>query len=226
MREVSHIVAQATERSLVLVDEVGRGTATTDGLALAQAILEWIVTQVNCRTLFATHFHELTALEPVYPALDNLSVGSIDDGGDVVFTHAICRGAASKSYGLEVAKLAGLPQPLLERARTLLVSSSASAGGRPAPPPPPQLPLFSPAPVAGPRIPDDYTALKALERRLQGVDPNRLTPLEALIVLNELVTELAVVGRPEGAGVWRPEGAGERRPEGAAERRREGVGDI
>jgi DNA mismatch repair protein MutS len=226
MREVSHIVAQATERSLVLVDEVGRGTATTDGLALAQAILEWIVTQVNCRTLFATHFHELTALEPVYPALDNLSVGSIDDGGDVVFTHAICRGAASKSYGLEVAKLAGLPQPLLERARTLLVSSSASAGGRPAPPPPPQLPLFSPAPVAGPRIPDDYTALKALERRLQGIDPNRLTPLEALIVLNELVTELAVVGRPEGAGVWRPEGAGERRPEGAAERRREGVGDI
>lgn len=196
MREVSHIVAQATERSLVLVDEVGRGTATTDGLALAQAILEWIVTQVDCRTLFATHFHELTALDTVYPALDNLSVGSVDDGGDVVFTHAICRGAASKSYGLEVAKRAGLPAPLLERARVLLTAVGAGAGERPAMVgATSQLPLFAAAPVEVTRPPADYAALQALGRRLQGVDLNQTTPLEALLLLNELVTAAGTVRR-------------------------------
>jgi DNA mismatch repair protein MutS len=187
MREVSHIVAQATERSLVLIDEVGRGTATTDGLALAQAILEWIVTQVGCRTLFATHFHELTALEGRYPGIENLSVGSIDRGGDVVFTHEILKGAASKSYGLEVAKLAGLPAALHERARVLLAEGIALDSGRSSKKNTPQLPLFTPPPREVTREPADYPRIKALERRIQALDVNRLTPLEALNVLSELV---------------------------------------
>jgi DNA mismatch repair protein MutS len=186
MREVSHIVAQATERSLVLIDEVGRGTATTDGLALAQAILEWIVTAVGCRTLFATHFHELTTLEERYAAIENLSVGSVDRDGEVVFTHAILKGAASKSYGLEVAKLAGLPQTLLERARTLLAEGIAAESSRGRKRAQPQLPLFAPAAVAVTREPADYGRLKALEKRLATVDVNRLTPLEALNLLNDL----------------------------------------
>jgi len=185
MREVSHIVAQATERSLVLIDEVGRGTATTDGLALAQAILEWIVTRVECRTLFATHFHELTTLEEQHAAIENLSVGSVDRDGEVVFTHAILKGAASKSYGLEVAKLAGLPQTLLDRARVLLAEGVAAEGARARRRPAPQLPLFH-QPVEITREPADYGRLKALERRLQVIEVNRVTPLEALNLLAEL----------------------------------------
>lgn len=195
MREVSHIVAQATERSLVLIDEVGRGTATTDGLALAQAILEWIVTQVGCRTLFATHFHELTTLEERHAAIENLSVGSVDRDGEVVFTHAILKGAASKSYGLEVAKLAGLPHTLLDRARLLLAEGVAAEGARGRKRAAPQLPLFS-APVEVTREPADYGRLKALEKRVHALDVNRLTPLEALTILAEL-SSLATEPRGE-----------------------------
>lgn len=120
MREAAHILAHATARSLVLIDELGRGTATTDGQALAHAILEELALQVGCRTLFATHYHELTALEQRSESIRNLSVGSVEDGDRVVFTHEIQPGPAPRSYGIEVAKLSGLPAGVLERAEEVL----------------------------------------------------------------------------------------------------------
>lgn len=120
MREASHILAHASPRSLVLIDELGRGTATSDGLSLAQAILEHLAGEVGCRTLFATHYHEITALEGVNPRIRNLSVGSVEDGDRVVFTHEIQSGPAPRSYGIEVAKLSGLPSFVIARASEIL----------------------------------------------------------------------------------------------------------
>jgi DNA mismatch repair protein MutS len=120
MREAALILAHATQHSLVLIDELGRGTATTDGQALAHAILEELALQVGCRTLFATHYHELTGLEQRSEVICNLSVGSVEDGDRVVFTHEIQPGPAPRSYGLEVAKLSGLPAEVLARAGEIL----------------------------------------------------------------------------------------------------------
>lgn len=118
MREAGMILAQATSRSLVVIDEIGRGTSTTDGVALAQSILEWLVQHIRCRCLFATHYHQLSELDD--PRISNVSVQAEYQDGLVVFTHRIAPGAANRSYGLEVAKLAGLPEKLLVRARHLL----------------------------------------------------------------------------------------------------------
>jgi DNA mismatch repair protein MutS len=118
MREAGMILTQATSRSLVVIDEIGRGTSTTDGVALAQSILEWLVHDIRCRCLFATHYHQLSELND--PRICNVSVQAEYQDGLVVFTHRIAPGAASRSYGLEVARLAGLPEKLLLRARHLL----------------------------------------------------------------------------------------------------------
>jgi DNA mismatch repair protein MutS len=118
MREAGMILAQATSRSLVVIDEIGRGTSTTDGVALAQSILEWLAQNIRCRCLFATHYHQLSELDD--PRICNVSVQAEYQDGLVVFTHRIAPGAASRSYGLEVARLAGLPEKLLIRARHLL----------------------------------------------------------------------------------------------------------
>jgi DNA mismatch repair protein MutS len=126
MREASYIINHATDKSLVLIDELGRGTATSDGQSLAQAILEELSEKIRSRTLFATHYHDLTALAETGSAIRNLSVGSIDDGEKIVFTHSIEPGPARKSYGLEVAKLSGLPVRILDRASSLLESFSSN----------------------------------------------------------------------------------------------------
>ncbi len=128
MREASHIIAHATPRSLVLIDELGRGTATSDGLSLAQAILERLAFGIRCRTLFATHYHELTSLESEGSPIANLSVGSVEEDGQVIFTHEIQRGPAPRSYGLEVAKLSGLPLEVIQRAFEILGTLPSPAG--------------------------------------------------------------------------------------------------
>jgi DNA mismatch repair protein MutS len=120
MREASHILSHASSRSLVLIDELGRGTATTDGLSLAQSILEHLAFSLESRTLFATHYHEITSLESVSSKIKNLSVGSVEDGDRVVFTHEIQTGPAPRSYGIEVAKLSGLPEFVISRATEIL----------------------------------------------------------------------------------------------------------
>jgi DNA mismatch repair protein MutS len=130
MREASHILSHASPRSLVLIDELGRGTATTDGQSLAQSILEHLALTLESRTLFATHYHEITALAEVSPKIKNLSVGSVEDGDRVVFTHEIQEGPAPRSYGIEVAKLSGLPSFVIERASEILSHLSEKPSGQ------------------------------------------------------------------------------------------------
>lgn len=130
MREVAHILHHVTEHSLVILDEVGRGTATYDGLSIAWAIAEYLASQdVHPKTLFATHYHELTELEESLPGIFNLHVGVREHGEDIIFLHKIIPGRADRSYGIQVAKLAGLPSALLQRARTLLTELESSADG-------------------------------------------------------------------------------------------------
>ncbi|TFJ94734.1 DNA mismatch repair protein MutS [Lentibacillus salicampi] len=120
MLEANHAIANATENSLILLDEIGRGTSTYDGMALAQAIVEHIHDHIHAKTVFSTHYHELTALEDTLDRLKNIHVRAEEYEGNVVFLHQIKEGAADRSYGIHVAKLADLPSPLIERASTIL----------------------------------------------------------------------------------------------------------
>lgn len=120
MMEANQALLHATSNSLVLFDELGRGTATYDGMALAQAIIEYIHQHVGAKTLFSTHYHELTVLQDELPQLKNIHVGAVEKDGDLVFLHKMMDGPADKSYGIHVAKIAGLPEDLLNRADTIL----------------------------------------------------------------------------------------------------------
>ncbi|OJG78089.1 DNA mismatch repair protein MutS [Enterococcus ratti] len=120
MMEANQALRHATPNSLILFDELGRGTATYDGMALAQAIIEYIHQHVQAKTLFSTHYHELTVLEQELPQLKNVHVGAVEKDGEVVFLHKMMDGPADKSYGIHVAKIAGLPSKLLERASKIL----------------------------------------------------------------------------------------------------------
>ncbi|KRL28593.1 DNA mismatch repair protein MutS [Limosilactobacillus frumenti DSM 13145] len=122
MMEANNALLHATDRSLILFDEIGRGTATYDGMALAQAIIEYVHKHVRAKTLFSTHYHELTALEGTLPRLKNVHVGATEKNGELVFLHKVSAGPADKSYGIHVAKLAGMPEPLLKRADNILKS--------------------------------------------------------------------------------------------------------
>jgi DNA mismatch repair protein MutS len=120
MTETARILNLATSRSLVILDEIGRGTSTYDGLSLAWAVVEFLHDRVGCRTLFATHYHELTQLAGVLPGVRNLNVAVREWEDEVVFLHKILPGAADKSYGIHVARLAGVPTWVLERAKQIL----------------------------------------------------------------------------------------------------------
>ena len=120
MSEANHAIQSATENSLIIFDELGRGTATYDGMALAQAIIEFVHDKIGAKTLFATHYHELTELETTLKHLKNVHVATLEENGNVTFLHKITEGPADKSYGIHVAKIAGLPSVLLERADIIL----------------------------------------------------------------------------------------------------------
>lgn len=122
MMEANNALMHATDRSLILFDEIGRGTATYDGMALAQAIIEYIHEHLRAKTLFSTHYHELTALETTLSRLKNVHVGATEKNGELVFLHKVSAGPADKSYGIHVAKLAGMPEDLLKRADQILSS--------------------------------------------------------------------------------------------------------
>lgn len=122
MQEANNALQHATANSLVLFDEIGRGTATYDGMALAQAIIEFVHNHIHAKTLFSTHYHELTALDQELSGLRNVHVGATEQNGELVFLHKVEPGAADKSYGVHVAKLAGMPDSLLKRANKILTS--------------------------------------------------------------------------------------------------------
>jgi len=120
MSETNNALQHATSKSLLLFDEIGRGTATYDGMALAEAIIEFVHDEIGAKTLFSTHYHELTALEERLPKLSNIHVGAEEEEGNLVFLHKMMPGPADKSYGVQVARLAHLPESLLDRASQIL----------------------------------------------------------------------------------------------------------
>ncbi len=185
MVETAAILNQAGPRALVILDEIGRGTATYDGLSIAWAVLEHLHDVNRCRALFATHYHELTALAAKLPGLRNATVAVREWKGDVVFLHEVLEGAADRSYGVQVARLAGLPGAVVERARVILEaleSADREPGGK-ARALVDDLPLFSAA--ARPATPAS-SAASPVETRLREVLPDNLSPREALALLYEL----------------------------------------
>jgi DNA mismatch repair protein MutS len=180
MVETAAILAQASPNSLVILDEIGRGTSTYDGLAIAWAVVEAMHDQVKCRTLFATHYHELTRLAGRLDCLSLHHVRAREWKGDLVLLHEVAGGAADRSYGIAVAKLAGLPPTVVARAKSVLAKLEAgrdATGGLAAGLD--DLPLFAAAAEAEPPADPLATALEAL-------DPDRLTPREALEELYRL----------------------------------------
>jgi DNA mismatch repair protein MutS len=183
MVETAAILNQAGERSLVILDEIGRGTATFDGLSIAWAAIEHLHEANRCRALFATHFHELTALAATLPRLFNATVRVKEWQGEVVFLHEVVPGAADRSYGIQVAKLAGLPPGVIERAKVVL--GTLEAEDRASPKGFEDLPLFAAPPR--PAAPDPrQNALEALVSALAALNPDELSPREALEALYAL----------------------------------------
>jgi len=180
MSETANILHNATLSSLVLMDEVGRGTSTYDGLALAQACAVRLATHNRAFTLFATHYFELTELAAQYDGIANVHLDAIEYGEELVFMHAVKDGPANRSFGLQVGALAGLPKPVIAQARRILdaLERKHSVDSNPsttdASPPSPQLALFAPAQPS------------AAERALQDLDPDAMTPKEALEALYRL----------------------------------------
>jgi DNA mismatch repair protein MutS len=127
MNETAAILNNASARSLVILDEIGRGTATFDGLAIAWSVAEHLCDSIQCRTIFATHYHELTALSDRRPSVRNANVAVREWNDRIIFLRKILPGAADKSYGIQVARLAGLPQPIIDRAREILTKLEATA---------------------------------------------------------------------------------------------------
>jgi DNA mismatch repair protein MutS len=177
MVETAAILTQATPRSLVVLDEIGRGTATYDGLALAWACAEALHDTNRCRALFATHYHELAKLEGRLQHVCNLSMRAKEWNGDLVFLHEAGPGAADRSYGVQVAKLAGVPPSVVARAKEVLDKLEKEPGS---PTRLDDLPLFAAARPAPPAEPSK------IERALAGIDPDELTPREALDALYRL----------------------------------------
>jgi DNA mismatch repair protein MutS len=188
MVETARLLSGSTKRSLLILDEIGRGTSTYDGLAIARAVIEYIHNnpRLNCRTLFATHYHELTELPNILPRAKNYSVAVAERGDDIVFLHKVVAGGADRSYGVHVAQIAGMPRPVVERARELLAQLEAAGSDfklptvefAPAKPKkqddkPQQISMFAPA---------SHPALDALRR----LEVDSLSPIEALTKLYEL----------------------------------------
>ncbi|KWW45615.1 DNA mismatch repair protein MutS [Vibrio cholerae] len=178
MTETANILHNATRNSLVLMDEIGRGTSTYDGLSLAWASAEWLAKEIGAMTLFATHYFELTELPNVLPHLANVHLDAVEHGDGIAFMHAVQEGAASKSYGLAVAGLAGVPKPVIKNARAKLQQLEQLSS--------------QPAETRKPSRVDIANQLSlipepsAVEQALAGVDPDQLTPRQALDMLYQL----------------------------------------
>ncbi len=173
MSETAAILHNATRRSLVLLDEIGRGTSTYDGVAIAWSVAEYLHEQVGCKTIFATHYHELTQLADRHTRIVNANVAVHESGEEIVFLHRLKPGGADRSYGIHVARLAGLPSGVIARARDILATLEAGHRVEPAPGPKDQLAFFA-------------TADDPLIEELKAMDVDGLTPRDALGRLAEL----------------------------------------
>lgn len=186
MVETAAILNQADDRALVILDEIGRGTATYDGLSIAWATLEHLHDINRCRALFATHYHEMSSLADKLAGVDNATVSVKEWNGDVIFLHEVRRGTADRSYGVQVARLAGLPAKVVERARIVLeaLEKGEREGGTARQSLIDDLPLFAATPTTAPVVEIEKASL--VEDRLKEILPDNLTPREALDLLYEL----------------------------------------
>ncbi|WP_211062162.1 DNA mismatch repair protein MutS [Heyndrickxia faecalis] len=196
MLEAKNAIANATERSLILFDEIGRGTSTYDGMALAQAMIEYIHDEIGAKTLFSTHYHELTALSAELGKLQNVHVSAMEQNGKVVFLHKIKEGPADKSYGIHVAKLAGLPEQVICRAEKILHALENQDNGETQMNPPEAAAATEPAQLSffeEPETPRQKT-VEAKERKvlkqIRELDLLEMTPLAAMNALYEIQKKL------------------------------------
>ncbi|MFL6790207.1 MAG: DNA mismatch repair protein MutS [Bradyrhizobium sp.] len=189
MVETAAILNQASERSLVILDEIGRGTATFDGLSIAWAAIEHLHESNRCRALFATHYHELTALSAKLPRMFNATVRVKEWHGDVVFLHEVLPGSADRSYGIQVAKLAGLPPPVIARAKSVLAKLEAQDRGQSARALVDDLPLFAVPSRAAVELSRPSEAEQLVEA-VKALHPDEMSPREALEALYALQAKL------------------------------------
>ena len=188
MMETNYALQNASEKSLILLDEIGRGTATFDGMALAQGIIEYIHENIGAKTLFATHYHELTDLEQTLDSLKNLHVRAKEHNGNLIFMHKVSPGASDKSYGIHVARIAEMPNGVTNRAKELLLKFEAQGTRAPG------------AHDMGEAVTTDLNlphanapyAYEELINKLRDINVNELSPIQALVVLSELKEELEV----------------------------------
>ena len=185
MAEVADILKNATSDSLLILDEIGRGTSTFDGMSIARAVIEYVHDKKLCgaKTLFATHYHELTELEDLLPGVRNFSIAVKKRGDEITFLRRIVRGGADDSFGIEVAKLAGVPDKVVRRAKQVLQSLESGEA------------VTVPKNVAPPKReePIQLTMLTKdgeVLRRLKNLDVNTLTPIESMNILFELANML------------------------------------
>ena len=180
MSELANILRNATERSLIILDEIGRGTSTFDGLSIAWATIEFLSKPGNCiRTMFATHYHELTVLESKYANVKNLSVAVSEQGSDIVFLHKISEQPASKSYGIHVAKIAGVPPEIRKKAASKL--RELESGSSSSPLSSDQISFFGQSIVA-----DDENEYEEIIDEIKDINLNNITPMEAMLKLKEI----------------------------------------
>ena len=175
MNEANNAISNATQNSLILFDELGRGTATFDGMALAQSIIEYIHDKIKCKTLFSTHYHELTDLDNNLENLKNIHVSAVEENGNVTFLHKIENGSVDKSYGIHVAKLASLPDSLIKRADQILKVYENKERKR-------DIKIQESLPL------DDLISetKNEIEEEIKALDPLSITPIEAMNILYKL----------------------------------------
>ena len=176
MKEANNALTNATENSLIIFDELGRGTATYDGLSLAQSIVEYVYNNIKCKTLFSTHYHELTKLQEHFPNLKNVHVSALEENGNITFLHKIKDGPIDKSYGIHVAKLANLPNKLIKRANEIL--STYENNGK--------IEIKN-------QISFDLEPKKEenkIEKKIKELNPLEMTPIDALNILYELKKDI------------------------------------
>lgn len=180
MKEARNAIANATKDSLILFDELGRGTATYDGMSLAKAILEYVASDIGCKTLFSTHYHELTEIESSYPSIKNVHVAVKEDGEEVTFLHKIKNGPVDKSYGIHVAKLANMPKKVLDRANVILKEYEKGTKNN----------LNNKVQLTMAFDEPEVVTKSIIEEKLKEIDPLNITPIEAINKLYELKEEL------------------------------------
>ena len=183
MKEAEYAISGATEDSLILFDELGRGTATYDGMALAQAILEHIHDKIKAKTMFSTHYHELVSLDKKLKNLENVHVSALEEDGHITFLHKVKKGAVDKSYGIHVASLAGLPNSVIDRSKEILSKYENSSKKREK-----ENSSFEQTSLF-----DSFEPVvkeSKVEKELEKINPIEMTPMEAINFLYNLKEEM------------------------------------